>query len=62
MNKITITIETGNAAFGETPGEATTEIGRILRKYARQIEDDPSYIDRVLADSNGNKVGRVVVE
>ena len=56
--RITITLETGNAAFDDAPA---TEIGRILRELADRIERDgipPDY----LYDVNGNRVGRVDVK
>ena len=56
MHKITITIETGNAAFEDYPNE----LGRILRALAARIDDD--YYPAILSDNNGQKVGTVVVE
>ncbi len=46
-------IETENDSFAEQPA---TELARILRALAKQIERDPArYIP--LRDKNGNKVG-----
>lgn len=53
----TLTIETGNAAFGDDP---TSEVAAILTKLARQI----SYQDQTdtVRDTNGNTVGRWTFE
>jgi len=58
MERITITIQTGNAAFADYP---SAEITRILRKLAQRFEQDGIPPD-VLLDVNGNRVGTVVVE
>ena len=57
MEKITITIETGNAAFGDDPA---FEVSRILST----IIDDLGWglESRKLRDINGNIVGSVVIE
>lgn len=57
IEKITIRIETGNAAFEETPA---TEIARILRKLAADFENHglPS---PVLRDLNGNACGSLEI-
>lgn len=54
---IQIRIETGNAAFDETPA---TEIARILRKLADDFETsgEPS---PTLRDLNGNACGEVQI-
>jgi hypothetical protein len=53
MEKITIEIETGNAAFDDAPA---TEIARILRNAAERIEGGD--VDGFpLYDLNGNKCG-----
>ncbi len=59
---ITITINTDNAAFSD--GNAGSEVARILRKAAKQIEDNglPLNDDPPLIDINGNKVGKITVE
>ena len=55
--RITIIIETDNAAFGDSP---TGEIARILRAMADRIE--VAGIPPVPKDINGNVVGSVTVE
>ena len=55
--RITIIIETDNAAFDDSP---TGEIARILRVMADRIEE--AGIPPVPKDSNGNVVGSVTVE
>ena len=55
--KITITIETGNAAF---EGDSGHEVARILRKLANEFENYGRVLyGRPLFDHNGNKVGSV---
>jgi hypothetical protein len=49
----TLKIDTGNAAFDETPGE---EVARILRDVATALERGTR--GAPLHDSNGNRVGR----
>jgi hypothetical protein len=58
MERITITIKTGNAAFTDSP---TAEIARILRRLAGQFERD-GLPPKTLRDINGNAVGIVQVE
>lgn len=53
MPTLKITIEMDNAAFAETP---MSEVGRILRTYARTIEYDGEP-NATLRDYNGNIVG-----
>lgn len=57
---ITITINTDNSAFEYDP---QSEVGRILRKTAKQIEDNGllSSDDMPCIDFNGNKVGKITV-
>lgn len=55
--RITIMIETGNAAFDDSP---TGEIARILRAMADRIE--VADLLPVPKDINGNVVGSVTVE
>jgi hypothetical protein len=57
MERITIVIETGNAAFEDSP---TIEIARILRAMADRIES--CGLPPVPRDANGNKCGSVTVE
>ncbi|MCX7271609.1 MAG: hypothetical protein NTV19_00010 [Burkholderiales bacterium] len=49
-----VQIETGNAAFDDSPA---TEIARILRDLARRFEEGGVDSEAVLRDINGNKVG-----
>lgn len=58
--KITITIETGNAAFDDAP---MGETARILREMADRLEHEgPPNKFYSCRDYNGNIVGRVTVE
>jgi hypothetical protein len=57
MGKLTVTIETDNAAF---EGDAGPELSRILRGLARRLEDGET--QGRLRDSNGNTVGRFELE
>lgn len=58
MENITITLETGNAAFGDAPA---TEIARILRQLAGRFERDGIPPEK-LYDANGNACGRCTIE
>jgi hypothetical protein len=58
MERIIITIETGNAAFEDSP---TGEIGRILRDLADRFEQN-GIPDGNLLDINGNVCGSVQVD
>jgi hypothetical protein len=57
LDKITITIRTGNSAFD---GNVEGEVSRILRELASKIESgrEPSKV----MDINGNSVGTVEYE
>ena len=55
--RITIVIETGNAAFNDAPA---SELANVLRAMADRIE--VAGIPPVPKDSNGNVVGSVTVE
>lgn len=55
--RITIVIETGNAAFDDAPA---SELANVLRKMADRIE--VGGIPPAPKDSNGNVVGSVTVE
>ncbi len=57
MQKVTITIETGNDAFTECPG---VEIARILMETAEQFAARGTVL-RKLYDINGNAVGECVI-
>lgn len=61
--KITITITTDNAAFGDTPQDAGTEVARILKRLSEKLQDtDPGdYCGSKLVDVNGNTVGKISV-
>jgi hypothetical protein len=61
-HKITITIETGNAAFDGD--DEVTEVRRILEEVALRIErTGVSNADgQALVDLNGNTVGVIKVE
>jgi hypothetical protein len=50
-----VTIDTGNAAFGEHIYEATPEVARILRDIADRVEGGAMSGD--VRDYNGNTVG-----
>ena len=55
--RITIVIETGNAAFDDAPA---SELASVLRTMADRIE--VAGIPPAPRDSNGNVVGSVTVE
>lgn len=57
--QILITINTGNAAFEDSPA---TEIARILHKLAGTIEQWGWPQFSTLYDINGNSVGMVKIE
>lgn len=62
IRKLVISIEFGNAAFGEDDYQATEEVGRILEQLAARMRNTglPSPgIDLGLLDLNGNNVGSV---
>ena len=60
MERITITINTTNDAFGDIPELAKYELARIINKLAKDIADGRE--PEKLLDINGNKVGKVVYE
>ena len=60
MERITITINTTNDAFGDLPELANYELARIINKLAKDLIDDKR--PEKLMDINGNKVGKVVYE
>jgi len=56
--KFTLTIDTGNAAFGEDGMDRAAEVARLLRHAAAQVEPRVEKGDVwFLLDSNGNTVG-----
>ena len=60
MERVTITINTTNDAFGDTPDLVQYELARIINKLAIDIADGRE--PEKLLDINGNKVGKVVYE
>lgn len=58
MNKITVSINIGNAAFDD--GYSHVEMARILRELAYKIEEGST--PESTRDINGNKVGTVSYE
>ena len=58
--RVTITINTTNDAFGDIPELANYELARIINKLAIDIADGKE--PETLLDINGNKVGKVVYE
>lgn len=50
-----LTIETGNAAFGETAEDRGAEVGRIVDRAAERAEAGQT--DGACVDYNGNTVG-----
>jgi len=56
--RVTIQIQTGNAAFDESP---TREVARILRDLASRFERD-GLPPETLRDLNGNACGTVAIE
>lgn len=62
MGRITITIDTDNAAFEEEGGH---EVARILRTVAQDFVhlEDPRDLDgKYIRDINGNRVGKIEVD
>jgi hypothetical protein len=57
--RLTITIETGNAAFADDP---CRELARILRAQADLIESGMATDETPLRDVNGNRVGVCIIE
>ena len=60
IERVTITINTTNDAFGDIPELAQYELARIINKLAIDIADGRE--PEKLLDINGNKVGKVVYE
>jgi hypothetical protein len=60
MKSITITINTENAAFSDNPAE----VGNILRNLASMADAGrlTRTMDLHLRDSNGNKIGSVMIK
>lgn len=59
MDKVTIEITTGNAAFADG---GLGEVARILRELAKRFDRGDFPISGPLRDINGNTCGRVSVE
>jgi len=59
MKKVTITINTVNAAF-EDAGRPSLEVARILRELSMKF--DSGAIPQKIYDANGNVVGKCVVK
>ena len=58
--QITITIDTGNAAFED--GAGGSEVARILRTLADRYENDGLWDQtHTLRDINGNRVGKATI-
>lgn len=57
---ITITIKTDNAAFDDGVSGAT-EVARILRKMAEQLDESAAFRFATVRDTNGNTVGRIML-
>jgi len=60
MSTVTITINTDNAAFGESEQEKAEEVARILSGIVKRLQAG-SIPDGKLKDINGNTVGQVGV-
>ena len=62
-NIVQIKMSVDNAAFGVTYEDQATEVVRILRYLAQQIEASPNRLDgseeTVIRDLNGNRVGEL---
>jgi len=58
IEDLTITINCGNAAFGDNP---EVEVARILRAMATGMLQCGAIHDRPIMDLNGNKVGELKV-
>ena len=56
--RITITFETGNAAFDRSP---TEEIARILYRIAGDLRDNGD-TSEIIRDANGDTVGTVRID
>ncbi len=59
MESVTITIETGSAAFEDSPA---SEVARILRDLASRFERDGASPCLTLRDMNGNRCGLVSIQ
>jgi hypothetical protein len=60
-NSISITIDTGNAAFDEEGGNGYAfEVAAILKTASEKLQD--GHREFKLYDTNGNHVGKVVAK
>ena len=57
--KVKIEIKTDNAAFEDYTG---SEVARILRELADNVDGESRITPQPLKDSNGNTVGKVEVD
>lgn len=64
ITEFTLNIATGNSAFQD--GDCGIELARILRKLANRVEKETGpvmvYNPLTVTDSNGNKVGRLMLD
>lgn len=61
--KLTIQIDSGNAAFGDTASCALMELTRIMRlEAARLLSRQCDGSEVLIRDANGNVVGRLYLE
>jgi len=58
--KFELTINTDNAAFGETAQERNAEVVRIMQYIATRLEKEPLQVIFGAVDHNGNIVGAAV--
>lgn len=58
--KITIEMNCDNAAFGDTDAEQADQAAWILDRVVKNIRDFEIHT-RILHDSNGNRVGTLIV-
>lgn len=57
MGKLKITIDTDNAAFGDSSATTMAELAEVVRSVVRRLEHGKG-LPYILRDSNGNTVGR----
>lgn len=57
---VKISIDTDNAAFGDTEYDRYAEIARILREAANRVEVGDHCGEFTLRDINGNRVGAFI--
>src|SRR4051812_23104084 len=59
MSTFTLTIDTDNAAFGDSDHERRSELALMLRNVAARVERGADAAN--ILDDNGNNVGRFIV-